>query len=196
MTDFAISRPVSAQRRPPPGWHRHLHGSELTWAIAFIVPYAAVFVVFLIYPVVYGLWMGSDPALYADLVDDPRYLRTVANTLIYVGLAVNVKMFLALLLSGFFMRRRRWIKGLLVIYILPWTLPAVPAFLSIHWMLIGPEGLHQRDPRPGVRDRRPVMADRPLARSRQQHRHLHLEMDAAVDADLPGGPHGDPAGIV
>jgi multiple sugar transport system permease protein len=51
-------------------------------------------------------------------------------------------MILALLLSGFFMRRRRWIKALLVVYILPWTLPAVPAYLSFHWMFVAyPQGL-------------------------------------------------------
>jgi multiple sugar transport system permease protein len=49
-------------------------------------------------------------------------------------------MFLALLLSGFFMRRRWWIKALLGIYMLPWALPAIPAFISLHWMLIGEEG--------------------------------------------------------
>src|SRR6266849_3229444 len=53
----------------------------------------------------------------------------------------RMKMFLALLLSGFFMRRRWWIKALLPIYILPWALPAIPAFVSFHWMLIGEEGL-------------------------------------------------------
>ena len=49
---------------------------------------------------------------------------------------MNVQMVLALLLSGFFMRRRWWIKALLIVYILPWALPAVPAYLSFHWMLI------------------------------------------------------------
>jgi multiple sugar transport system permease protein len=49
-------------------------------------------------------------------------------------------MFLALLVSGFFMRRRWWIKALLVIYILPWAIPSVPAFVSFHWMLIGEYG--------------------------------------------------------
>jgi multiple sugar transport system permease protein len=39
------------------------------------------------------------------------------------------------------MRPRRWIKAVLVIYILPWALPAVPAYLSFHWMLIGEQGL-------------------------------------------------------
>ena len=59
------------------------------------------------------------------------------NTLLLVGIGVNVKMFLAFLLSGFFMRRSRWIKALLVLYMLPWALPALPAFMSMHWMFIG-----------------------------------------------------------
>src|SRR4029077_9239917 len=107
-----------------PAWRGHPHGSDLTWAIAFVVPYAAVFFAFAVYPIAYGLWMGREPSLYAHVVSDPHYTRTVINTLLYVGLGVNVKMFLALLLSGFFMRRRRWIKALLVIYVLPWALPA------------------------------------------------------------------------
>jgi multiple sugar transport system permease protein len=86
--------------------------------------------------------MGSNPALYAELLSDPRYVRAAVNTVIFVGLAVNVQMIIALLLSGFFMRPRRWIKALLVVYILPWTLPAVPAYLSFHWMLVAyPQGL-------------------------------------------------------
>ncbi len=126
---------------PRPSWHRHLRGSEFAWAIAFVVPYAAVFAAFVVYPVAYGLWMASDPSLYRDLMANPLYARTAINTVLYVGLAVNVKMFLALLLSGFFMRRRWWIKALLPVYILPWALPAIPAFVSFHWMLIGEEGL-------------------------------------------------------
>jgi len=105
-----------------------------------VAPYAAVFFAFVVYPVVYGLWMGSKPSLYAELIADPLYVSTVVNTVLYVGLGVNLKMFLALLLSGFFMRRRWWIKATLVIYILPWVLSAIPAFLSFHWMLIGEYG--------------------------------------------------------
>jgi multiple sugar transport system permease protein len=133
--------PGALNRLRRPSWHRRLHGSELAWAIAFALPYAAVFVAFVIYPIAYGLWMASNPALYRDLVADPLYARTVVNTALYVGLGVNVKMFLALLLSGFFMRRRWWIKALLPVFILPWALPAIPAFVSFHWMLIGEEGL-------------------------------------------------------
>jgi multiple sugar transport system permease protein len=125
-------------------WRGHLHGSDLTWAIAFLVPYAAVFVAFAVYPIGYALWMGSKPSLYADLIDDPLYPKTVVNTLLFAGLGVNLQMFLALLLSGFFMRRRWWIRALLVIYILPWALPAVQAFTSVHWMLVGEMGLVNR----------------------------------------------------
>src|SRR5438093_11395721 len=136
--------PVALNRPRRPARHRHLHGSEFAWALAFVVPYAAVFFAFVVYPTAYGLWMASKPSLYGDLVANPLYARTVINTVLYVGLGVNVKMFLALLLSGFFMRRRWWIRALLVIYILPWALPAVQAFTSIHWILIGEMGLVNR----------------------------------------------------
>jgi multiple sugar transport system permease protein len=138
---LAAGRRFLSNGRWRPAWRGRLHGSELSWAIAFIVPYAAVFFAFAAYPIAYGLWMGGEPWLYAQVFSDPHYTRTVINTLLFVGLGVNVQMFLALLLSGFFTRRRRWIKALLVIYVLPWALPAVPAFISFHWMLIGEQGL-------------------------------------------------------
>src|SRR6202023_3968314 len=103
----------------PPGL-RHLHGSDFTWAVAFVVPYAAVFLAFAVYPIGYALWMGSKPSLYAELIDDPLYLKTAVNTLLFAGLGANLQVFLALLLSGFFMRPRWWIRALLVIYMLPW----------------------------------------------------------------------------
>jgi len=84
--------------------------------------------------------MASAPSLYRELAANPLYRRTVVNTAVYVGVGVNVQMFLALLLSGFFMRRRWWIKALLPVFMLPWALPAIPAFVSFHWMLIGEEG--------------------------------------------------------
>lgn len=121
-----------------------LRGSDLRWAIAFVLPYAAVLLAFVVYPVGYALWMASDPSLYIQLAEDPLYLTTVVNTFLFVGFGVNVQMFLALLLSGFFMRRRWWIRLLLTIFFLPWLLAAVQAFISFHWMLIGEQGLVDR----------------------------------------------------
>jgi multiple sugar transport system permease protein len=118
-----------------PRGYRHLRGADLRWAIAFVAPYAAVFFVFVVYPFGYALWMASQPSLYADLIADWFYLPAVVNTLLFVGLGVNVKMFLALLLSGFFLRPRWWIKALLAVFILPWALAAAQACVSFHWML-------------------------------------------------------------
>ena len=118
--------------------HTYLQGSDRTWAIAFVVPYVAVLLVFAVYPVAYGLWMASAPSLYAELFASDEYVDALVTTLLYVGVGVNITMFVSLLLSGFFMRRRWWIKALLVISMLPWALPAQPAFISIHWMLIYP----------------------------------------------------------
>ena len=135
-----------ARRRPVLGarwraWRGGLQGSEFAWAVAFVIPYVALFLVFVAYPVVYGLWLWHNPSLYAELFDDPIYQRTLVNTVLYLAIAVNVKMFGALLLSGFFMRPGWWVKGLLLIYVLPWAVPALPTFLSIHWMLNGQWGL-------------------------------------------------------
>ena len=118
----------------------NLKGTEYTWALAFVIPYVAVFVTFVAYPVVYGLWMGSEPSLYRELFADPIYQQTVVNTVLYLALGVNVKMFLALLLSGFFMRPGWWMKTLLLIFVLPWAVPQVSTFISIHWMLNGEWG--------------------------------------------------------
>jgi multiple sugar transport system permease protein len=122
-------------------WRGNLQGSEYAWGIAFIIPYAAVFLAFVAYPVAYGVWLGHEPQLYAELVEDPIYVRSLVNTVLYLVIGVNLKMFGALLLSGFFMRRGWWVKGLLLIFVLPWAMPALPSFISIHWMLNGQWGL-------------------------------------------------------
>ena len=134
---IGFGRPLADSRTWRPHWYGGIRGSERSWAIAFLVPYVAVFLGFVVYPVGYGIWLGSEPELYAQLFEDPRYLTTVLNTLLLVGVGVNLKMFLAFLLSGFFIQPGRWIKALLVLYMLPWALPALPAYLSLHWMLIG-----------------------------------------------------------
>lgn len=121
-------------------WFGTPQGSDIAWVLAFIVPYVAVFVLFVVFPVAYGFWLGSDPASYQELFADPIYLRTVFNTLLFLTLGVNLHLFLALLLSGFFMLKYRWVKPLMLVFILPWAVPALPTFISIHWMLDGQWG--------------------------------------------------------
>jgi multiple sugar transport system permease protein len=138
---LTVGRSVASTRTARQRWFGGLHGADYVWAMAFALPYVAVFFAFVLYPICYGLWLGSQPELYAQLFSDPRYFTAVINTVIYVGVGVNVKMFLALMLSGFFMRKRWWIKALLVVFILPWATPALPAYMSIHWFLNGQWGM-------------------------------------------------------
>ena len=131
---FGRSLPLDEWRWP--SWRIHLQGSDTVWAIAFLVPYVGVFVAFVAYPVVFGLWMGHDPALYGLLMSDPRFADTAINTLVFVAIGVNVTMFGALLLSGFFMRRTWWRRLLLAVFLIPWALPGFVVFTSIHFMLV------------------------------------------------------------
>lgn len=139
LADISPGHPTRAAARQV--WRFGLQGPDLVWALALLVPYIVTFVLFVVYPIAYGLWMGSSPALYRQLFADPVYQETVVNTLLYVLIGVNLRMVIALFLSGFFMRKGWWVKALLIIFILPWAIPALPTFLSIHWMLNAQWGL-------------------------------------------------------
>lgn len=108
---------------------------EATWGLIFLVPYIVLFLGLVIYPVGYGLILGANPKSYVRLWTDPVFLRTIVNTAVFLGVAVNIKLFLALLLSGFFVHERRWIRWLSVVFILPWAIPSIPTILSFRWML-------------------------------------------------------------
>jgi len=138
---LAVGRGLTVARVRRRAWLGGVHGADYVWAIAFALPYIALFLFFVVYPIAFGIWMGSDLSLYQQLFTDPRYLTTVVNTVLYVVIGVNVKMFLAFLLSGFFMRKGWWTKALLVIFILPWATPALPAYMSIHWFVNGQWGM-------------------------------------------------------
>jgi multiple sugar transport system permease protein len=106
-----------------------------TWGIIMIAPYVLVFFLFVLYPVGYGLWLARHPATYVRLVDDPIFSRAVINTLLFLIVGINLKMIVALFLSGFFVQARTWIKWLSLVFILPWAVPSIPTILSIRFML-------------------------------------------------------------
>ena len=105
------------------------------WGRVMILPYLLVFVVFVLYPVGYGLWLARHPSSYVKLIEDPIFFRTAVNTLIFLVVAINLKMIVALVLSGFFVKERWWIKALSVLFILPWAVPSIPTILSVRFML-------------------------------------------------------------
>src|SRR3954466_13207255 len=104
------------------------------WGIALLAPYALVFLAFVVYPVGYGLWLARHPASYVALWHDPIFARAAVNTLIFLIVGINLKMLVALFLSGFFIQSRSWIKWLSVLFILPWAVPSIPTILSVSFM--------------------------------------------------------------
>jgi multiple sugar transport system permease protein len=120
---------------PPPAAPRRRLSSWQTWGVIMLTPYILVFLVFVVYPVTYGLWLARHPQSYQTLFEDPVFFRTVVNTIVFLMVAVNLKFLLALFLSGFFVHERRWIRWLSVIFIIPWAVPAIPTIFSIRFML-------------------------------------------------------------
>jgi len=105
------------------------------WGRLFVVPYILVFLIFVLYPVGYGLWLARHPDSYVRLFQDPIFFRTAINTVIFLVVAINIKMAIALFLSGFFVHDRWWIRWLSVLFIIPWAVPSIPTILSVRFML-------------------------------------------------------------
>jgi multiple sugar transport system permease protein len=125
--NVAATAPLPAAARTRDRWQ--------FWGRMLVLPYVLVFLVFVLYPVGYGLWLARHPSSYVRLFDDPIFFRSVVNTLIFLIVAINLKMVVALILSGFFVQQRWWIKVLSLIFILPWALPSIPTILSVRFML-------------------------------------------------------------
>src|ERR1700693_749595 len=132
MSSLALPR---AQPALPAGPAKRRLSPWQAWGMIMIAPYVLVFLIFVLYPVGYGLWLARHPASYVKLFDDPIFFRSVINTLVLLIVAINIKMVVAMLLSGFFVQQRWWIKILSLIFILPWALPSIPTILSVRFML-------------------------------------------------------------
>ena len=127
MSTAAAVPLVAAPRKPLSSWER--------WGRVLVLPYLLVFVVFVLYPVGYGLWLARHPESYVKLAEDPIFFRTAVNTIVFLVVAINLKMVVALGLSGFFVLERWWIKLLSALFILPWAVPSIPTILSVRFML-------------------------------------------------------------
>ena len=123
----AAAAPAVRQRKVLSSWQ--------FWGRWLVLPYLLIFAVFVLYPVGYGLWLARDPANYVKLAEDPIFFRTAANTVVFLVVGVNLKMIVALGLSGFFVQTRWWIKALSLLFILPWAVPSIPTILSVRFML-------------------------------------------------------------
>ena len=92
----------TAARREKSRWAGLGLSERQAWSLLFVAPYVAIFIGFVLFPVGYSFWLARSPQLYVELAADPIFLRTVINTFVFLVVAINVKMALALFLSGFF----------------------------------------------------------------------------------------------
>ncbi len=127
QTVTASARASANQPYRPASWN--------TVGLLMVIPFVLIFTIFVVYPVLYGFWLARDPRSYVKLYNDPVFFRALGNTLVFLLVAINVKMALALGLSGFFLKDRWWIKALAVLFILPWAVPSIPTILSFRFML-------------------------------------------------------------
>ncbi len=109
--------------------------------LLFSLPLIALFLAFVAYPLYFEVTQGLDRYTYEVLFNDPIYVQTIVNTLVYVGVAVNVKLFLALLLSGVLASDDRVTRFLSAIFLLPWAIPVLPGILSVRWMMSSQWGI-------------------------------------------------------
>jgi multiple sugar transport system permease protein len=129
----AVVLPQS-DRAAPAGPRKRMSPSQ-AWGMILLAPYVLVFLVFVAFPVCYGFWLARSPAAYAKLFEDPIFFRTVVNTIVFLVVAINLKFLMALVLSGFFVQSRWWIKLLMVVFLIPWAVPSIPTIFSIRFML-------------------------------------------------------------
>lgn len=106
-----------------------------TVGLLMIAPYVLVFLLFVLYPVLYGFWLARHPDSYLRLWQDPVFGNAVINSALFLLVVVNIKFVLALFLSGFFVHERWWIRIVAVLFILPWAVPSIPTILSFRFML-------------------------------------------------------------
>ena len=130
----SVTLPATVDTAAPRPARRGLTSWQ-TWGLVLVTPYLLVFFLLVVYPVAYAFWLARDPHSYVKLANDPIFFRSVINTLVFLFVAINVKMAIALFLSGFFMIQRWWIKALTVLFILPWAVPSIPTILSVRFML-------------------------------------------------------------
>src|ERR1700716_3708922 len=80
---MAITLSTSDQAIPRAPFSARLSTPQV-WGIVLLVPYALVFLAFVVYPVCYGLWLARHPSSYVELYNDPIFARAAINTLIFL----------------------------------------------------------------------------------------------------------------
>lgn len=114
--------------------------------LVFMLPAAALLIVFLAYPLGLGLWLGfTDANLgsagrftglenFISLAGDPVYWLSVSNTILYTVVASAAKFFLGLWLALLLNQNVPLKAFIRAIVLLPWIVPTVLSAIAFWWI--------------------------------------------------------------
>lgn len=114
--------------------------------LVFMLPAAALLIVFLAYPLGLGLWLGftdanlgstgrfTGIANYLSLAGDPVYWLSVSNTILYTVIASAAKFFLGLWLALLLNQNVPLKAFVRAIVLLPWIVPTVLSAIAFWWI--------------------------------------------------------------
>lgn len=119
---------------------------EAVYGIAFTLPFLLVFGAFVAYPILLEVIVSfifrpfvGEPRVSLEnfeiFLSDPLFYSAFRNTLLYVGIAVNIKLILSFFLSGLLTFRNRAVRVYEAVYLLPWVFPLVANLVIFRWML-------------------------------------------------------------
>ena len=114
--------------------------------LLFMLPAAAILLFFLTYPLGLGVWLGfTDTRLnrpgafiglenYESLADDPIFLLSIFNTILYTAVASVLKFGLGLWLALILNEHLPFKAFFRAIVLLPWVVPTVLSAIAFWWI--------------------------------------------------------------
>ncbi|MFG1466213.1 sugar ABC transporter permease [Xanthobacter sp. DSM 24535] len=124
-----------------------LSGNRNWQAIWFMLPAVAFLILFLAYPLAYGVWlsftdtrMGSPGEFiglgnYIWLMDDPVFIIAVMNTLIFTAGASIFKFVIGFYLAILLNKRLPFKALIRAVVLLPWIVPTALSAIAFWWIL-------------------------------------------------------------
>jgi len=129
-----------------PNWLERLFDYKPFLIVLFLTPAIGLLVIFLLYPLGYGIWLAFTDAQigttgqwigldnFTDIIDDPVFINTVWNTVFYTVFATIVKFALGLWLAMLLNHHIPFKTFIRAIILLPYIVPTVLSAIAFWWI--------------------------------------------------------------
>jgi len=113
----------------------------------FVLPFIFIFLSFIVYPLASEIYysftryeIGLAPRFigfknFIGLIQSSDYRQSLINTVIFIGIGVNLKLVLALFIAIFLNREFKGRNIVQALFLLPWATATMSSLLSFRWML-------------------------------------------------------------